>query len=226
MSRPKNPENQLSPQLLLRAYSMGIFPMAESQDNPTVFWVDPEIRGIVPLDTFHVSKSLRKKIRSGSFQVTCDTAFERIMRCCAEQSETRAETWINDDIIHAYTELHEYGFAHSVETWQDGELVGGLYGVSMGAAFFGESMFSRATDASKVALVQLVARMKHGGYQLLDTQFVTDHLKRFGAIEVPARRYLELLEEALNQKAEFSAVLPKDVLEEKLEAVFALSSKD
>ncbi len=204
---------------------MGIFPMAESQDGPTVFWVDPEIRGIIPLDTFRVSKSLRKKIRAGSFEVTCDTAFERVMRCCAEQSETRTETWINDDIIHAYTELHEYGFAHSVEIWQDGELVGGLYGVSMGAAFFGESMFSRKTDASKVALVHLVARMKQGGYQLLDTQFVTDHLKRFGAIEVPAREYLEFLEDALQQKAEFSAVLPEDVLSECLEEVFALNSK-
>ena len=225
MSRPKNPDNQLSPQLLLRAYSMGIFPMAESQDDPTVFWVDPEIRGIIPLETFHVSKSLRKKIRTGAFEVTCDTAFERVMRCCAEQSETRTETWINDDIIHAYTELHEYGFAHSVETWQEGKLVGGLYGVSMGAAFFGESMFSRKTDASKVALVHLVARMKQGGYQLLDTQFVTDHLKRFGAIEVPARQYLEFLEEALNQKAEFSAVLSKDELNFRLEEVFTLASK-
>ena len=225
MSRPKNPENQLSPQLLLRAYSMGIFPMAESQDDPTVFWVDPEIRGIIPLETFHVSKSLKKKIRSGTFEITCDTAFERVMRCCAENSETRAETWINDDIIHAYTELHEYGFAHSLETWQDGELVGGLYGVSMGAAFFGESMFSRKADASKVALVHLVARMKRGGYQLLDTQFVTDHLKRFGAVEIPARQYLELLEVALQQKAEFSAVLPADELNVRLEEVFALTSK-
>ena len=225
MSRPKNPDNQLSPQLLLRAYSMGIFPMAESQDDPTVFWVDPEIRGIIPLETFHVSKSLRKKIRSGTFEITCDTAFERVMRCCAENSETRAETWINDDIIHAYTELHEYGFAHSLETWQDGELVGGLYGVSMGAAFFGESMFSRKADASKVALVHLVARMKRGGYQLLDTQFVTDHLKRFGAVEIPARQYLELLEVALQQKAEFSAVLPADELNVRLEEVFALTSK-
>ena len=225
MSRPKNPDNQLSPQLLLRAYSMGIFPMAESQDDPTVFWVDPEIRGIIPLETFHVSKSLRKKIRSGTFEITCDTAFERVMRCCADHSETRTETWINDDIIHAYTELHEYGFAHSVEAWQDGELVGGLYGVSMGAAFFGESMFSRKTDASKVALVHLVARMKQGGFQLLDTQFVTDHLKRFGAVEIPARQYLELLEEALQQKAEFSAELPKAELDKKLEEVFALPSK-
>ena len=225
MSRPKNPENQLSTQLLLRAYSMGIFPMAESQDDPTVFWVDPEIRGIIPLETFHVSKSLKKKIRSGTFEITCDTAFERVMRCCAENSETRAETWINDDIIHAYTELHEYGFAHSLETWQDGELVGGLYGVSMGAAFFGESMFSRKADASKVALVHLVARMKRGGYQLLDTQFVTDHLKRFGAVEIPARQYLELLEVALQQKAEFSAVLPADELNVRLEEVFALTSK-
>ena len=225
MSRPKNPDNQLSPQLLLRAYSMGIFPMAESQDDPTVFWVDPEIRGIIPLETFHVSKSLRKKIRSGTFEITCDTSFERVMRCCADHSETRTETWINDDIIHAYTELLEYGFAHSVEAWQDGELVGGLYGVSMGAAFFGESMFSRKTDASKVALVHLVARMKQGGFQLLDTQFVTDHLKRFGAVEIPARQYLELLEEALQQKAEFSAELPKAELDKKLEEVFALPSK-
>jgi leucyl/phenylalanyl-tRNA---protein transferase len=224
MSRPKNPENQLSPQLLLRAYSMGIFPMAESKDDPTVFWVDPEIRGIIPLDKFHVSKSLKKTIRSGKFRITYDTAFERVMRCCATESDTRDETWINDDIVHAYTELHEFGFAHSVETWLDGELVGGLYGVSMGAAFFGESMFSRARDASKVALVHLVAQLHQGGYELLDTQFVTDHLKQFGAIEIPARYYLERLESALNLKAEFAIELPQTIVDENLEKVFALSS--
>ena len=224
MSRPKNPENQLSPQLLLRAYSMGIFPMAERKDDPTVFWVDPEIRGIIPLDKFHVSKSLKKTIRSGRFRITCDTAFERVMRCCATESDTRDETWINDDIIHAYTELHEFGFAHSVETWLDDELVGGLYGVSMGAAFFGESMFSRARDASKVALVHLVARLHQGGYELLDTQFITDHLKQFGAIEIPARYYLEQLESAITLKAEFAAELPQTVINENLEKIFALSS--
>jgi leucyl/phenylalanyl-tRNA--protein transferase len=224
MSRPKNPENQLSPQLLLRAYSMGIFPMAERKDDPTVFWVDPEIRGIIPLDKFHVSKSLKKTIRAGRFLITCDTAFERVMRCCATESDTRDETWINDDIIHAYTELHEFGFAHSVETWLDDELVGGLYGVSMGAAFFGESMFSRARDASKVALVHLVARLHQGGYELLDTQFVTDHLKQFGAIEIPARYYLEQLESAITMKAEFAAELTQTVINENLEKIFALSS--
>jgi leucyl/phenylalanyl-tRNA--protein transferase len=224
MSRPKNPENQLSPQLLLRAYSMGIFPMAERKDDPTVFWVDPEIRGIIPLDKFHVSKSLKKTIRAGRFRITCDTAFERVMRCCATESDTRDETWINDDIIHAYTELHEFGFAHSVETWLDDELVGGLYGVSMGAAFFGESMFSRARDASKVALVHLVARLHQGGYELLDTQFVTDHLKQFGAIEIPARYYLEQLESAITMKAEFAAELTQTVINENLEKIFALSS--
>jgi leucyl/phenylalanyl-tRNA--protein transferase len=224
MSRPKNPENQLSPQLLLRAYSMGIFPMAERKDDPTVFWVDPEIRGIIPLDKFHVSKSLKKTIRTGRFRITCDTAFERVMRCCATESDTRDETWINDDIIHAYTELHEFGFAHSVETWLDDELVGGLYGVSMGAAFFGESMFSRARDASKVALVHLVARLHQGGYELLDTQFVTDHLKQFGAIEIPARYYLEQLESAITMKAEFAAELTQTVINENLEKIFALSS--
>ena len=224
MKQPKKPGTQLSAQLLLRAYSMGIFPMAESKDDATVLWVNPKIRGIIPLDNFHVSKSLKKTIRSQKFRITCDTEFERIMRCCATVSDTRDETWINDDIIQAYTELYEFGFAHSVEAWLDNELVGGLYGVSMGAAFFGESMFSRARDASKVALVQLVSRLHQGGYELLDTQFITDHLKQFGAIEIPALDYLERLEKAINLKAEFAAELPQTVISGNLEKIFALNS--
>jgi leucyl/phenylalanyl-tRNA--protein transferase len=224
MSLTKNPGNQLSSQLLLRAYSMGIFPMAESKNEASVFWVNPKSRGIIPLDNFHVSKSLKKIIKSKKFWITCDTAFERVIRCCATKSDARDATWINDDIIHAYTELYEFGFAHSVETWLDNELVGGLYGVSMGAAFFGESMFSRVSNASKVALVQLVARLHQGGYELLDTQFLTNHLKQFGAVEITARHYLERLESALNVKAQFSAELPQNVINENLEKVFALTS--
>jgi leucyl/phenylalanyl-tRNA---protein transferase len=193
----------LTPDLLLRAYATGLFPMAESAEDPELFWVDPERRGILPLDAFHVSRSLQKTIRQGTYEVTADQSFAAVMAGCAARTAARKSTWINTEIIRLYRQLHMQGAAHSIETWRDGELVGGLYGVSLGGAFFGESMFSRATDASKVALVHLVARLRRGGYVLLDTQFVTAHLSRFGAIEIPRRIYRKRLEEALLTEARF-----------------------
>ncbi len=201
MSAPASPK--LSPELVLRAYACGIFPMAESRGRSGVFWVDPEVRGVLPLDAFHVSRSLARKVRRQVFDITCDSAFGTVIRACAEAARGRPDTWINDDIIEAYCELHRSGFAHSVEAWQDGRLAGGIYGVALGGAFFGESMFSAATDASKVALVHLVARLKAGGFRLFDVQFVTEHLKQFGVEEVPARRFQERLDEALAVKARF-----------------------
>lgn len=203
---------RLTPDILLQAYAAGIFPMAESADDPELFWVDPTRRGVIPLDAFHVPRRLKRVLRRGQFEVRADTAFAAVMRGCAEASETRPSTWINDQIIGLYTALFRRGAAHSVECWlvneaAGEELVGGLYGVSLGAAFFGESMFSRVTDASKVALVHLVARLRLGGYRLLDTQFLTPHLARFGAIEVSRARYRRLLADALR----YRAVFPRDL---------------
>jgi leucyl/phenylalanyl-tRNA--protein transferase len=193
----------LTPDLLLRAYAAGIFPMAEDAAEHEVFWVDPDQRGILPLDGFHLPRRLRRILRQESFEVRCDSAFGDVMRGCAEPRPERPKTWINDEIVRLYTGLFELGFAHSVECWRDGTLVGGLYGVALGGAFFGESMFSRVSDASKVALAQLVARLKRGRFRLLDTQFVTAHLERFGAIEIPRRQYHRELAVALEVDAYF-----------------------
>lgn len=200
---------RLTPDILLAAYAAGIFPMAESADDPEVFWVDPERRGILPLDAFHVPRRLRRVVRQGRFEIRCDKTFEAVMRGCAEAGETRPTTWINDEIVRLYTALFARGAAHSVECRRGGALVGGLYGVSLGAAFFGESMFSRETDASKVALVHLAARLRLGGYRLLDTQFLTPHLARFGGIEVSRARYRRLLAAALGYRASFPPELPE-----------------
>lgn len=189
--------------VLLRAYSYGVFPMAESRDDPELYWIDPEKRGILPLDAFHIPKRLRRRVRAGTFDVRIDTAFREVMLGCADAGPDREGTWINDRIVALYCELHERGHAHSVEAWREGRLAGGLYGVSIGAAFFGESMFSRETDASKVALVHLVARLVAGGYRLLDTQFVTEHLQQFGAIEISRDAYRARLFEATAEQADF-----------------------
>lgn len=212
------PRPRLTPELLLRAYAAGLFPMAESRNDPDIFWVDPKRRGILPLDDFHVPRSLRKVVRRGELNVTCDTVFSDVITACGEPQADRPETWINETIRDAYTRLHDIGFAHSVECWRDGRLVGGLYGVSLGAAFFGESMFSRERDASKVALVHLVARLRLGGFRLLDTQFVTDHLKRFGVVEVPARVYLTHLDDAIQYQALFPCDPPAEDLSAALDA--------
>jgi leucyl/phenylalanyl-tRNA--protein transferase len=198
---------RLTADMLLNAYIAGVFPMAEAADDPELFWVDPRFRGILPLDGFHVPRRLRRVVRNGGFAVHCDTAFTEVMRGCAETSEKRPNTWINDEILRLYRELFAHRYAHSVECWLEGRLVGGLYGVSIGGAFFGESMFSRVTDASKVALVHLVARLSVGGYRLLDTQFLTPHLARFGGIEIPRARYRRLLAEALRYRPVFPPVL-------------------
>ncbi|HEU0161262.1 MAG TPA: leucyl/phenylalanyl-tRNA--protein transferase [Rhizomicrobium sp.] len=192
---------RLTPELLLRAYADGLFPMAEKRDDPTLYWVSPDQRGIIPLDTFHVPRRLARTIRSGRFTVTADQAFTEVMQACAAPAPGREESWINDEILRLYTALHAGGHAHSLETWQDGELAGGLYGVRLGAAFFGESMFSRRTDASKVALAALVDGLKRGGFVLLDTQFITGHLARFGAVEIPREQYLMKLNYALSREA-------------------------
>jgi leucyl/phenylalanyl-tRNA--protein transferase len=194
---------EISSELLLRAYAIGVFPMAESADSDEVRWIEPRSRGILPLDAFHVSRSLRKAVRRGQFTITADRAFAAVMRACAAPAPGRDGTWINEAIHVAYNDLHRIGHAHSIEAWRDEELVGGLYGVSLGGAFFGESMFSRSTDASKVALVHLVARLRRGGFVLLDAQFITAHLRQFGAVEIPRRRYLEKLAAALARRATF-----------------------
>jgi leucyl/phenylalanyl-tRNA--protein transferase len=201
--------SDITPEMLLRAYACGIFPMAESVDDPTLFWVEPELRGLIPLDGFKVSSRLARTVRSDAFTVTVDRAFKAVIDGCAAPQPGREDTWINRRIRELYIGLFEIDHCHSVEVWQEGELVGGLYGVSLGRAFFGESMFHRARDASKVALVHLVARLLEGGYALLDTQFVTDHLRSFGAIEVPRRRYRSLLDAALKGAATFDR-LPVD----------------
>lgn len=195
----------LTPEILLRAYAAGIFPMAESSDDPEVFWVDPVRRGILPLDGFHLSRRLKRTLRAGRFAVTYNRDFAAIIAGCAEPTSERPQTWINDDILQVYSALHERGFVHSVEARINDAVVGGLYGVALGGAFFGESMFSRVTDASKVALAHLVANLKRGGFRLLDTQFVTEHLQRFGAIEISRAQYRRLLAAALETKAYFPA---------------------
>lgn len=188
---------------LLDCYRRGVFPMADARDDDRVFLIDPQKRGVIPLDGFHVSSRLARTVRSGRFQVTADTDFAGVVEACAAARPNRPETWINRPIQHLYERLHHSGRAHSIECRLEGELVGGLYGVSLGGAFFGESMFSTARDASKVALVHLVARLIVGGYRLLDTQFMTSHLARFGAEEISRSVYRRRLTEALTVEADF-----------------------
>lgn len=187
----------ITAETLLRAYAAGVFPMAETRDAQDLFWVDPELRGIFPLNGLKISRSLYKSIKQNKFEVRCDTDFLGVMEKCAESTDNRPDTWMNEDVFRLYNELFEMGCAHSVECWQDNKLIGGLYGVSLGAGFFGESMFSRQANASKIALVHLVARLRLSDYRLLDTQFVTDHLKSLGAIEVPRSTYHQMLDKAL-----------------------------
>ncbi|WP_336944730.1 leucyl/phenylalanyl-tRNA--protein transferase [Sphingomonas panni] len=191
------PDYDLDPQTVLRAYASGIFPMADDRDAPGIYWVEPKLRGILPLDGFHLSRSLRKLVASDRYRVTADVAFEEIIELCAESASDRPETWINGTIERAFLRLHEMGFAHSVEVWDGDRLAGGLYGLALGQAFFGESMVSRAPSASKVALAWLVARLKVGGFRLLDCQFQTDHLATMGAVEIPRDVYSALLSDAL-----------------------------
>jgi leucyl/phenylalanyl-tRNA--protein transferase len=197
MARHHSDMTTVTPEILLRAYSAGLFPMAESADDPDIYWVQPKVRGIIPLDRFHVSRSLAKTLRHKPFDIRVNTAFDQVMEFCAESTEMRPTTWINPMILTLYKELHRMGYTHSVEAWEGDELVGGLYGVSLGSAFFGESMFSRRRDASKICLVHLVERMRERGFTLLDTQFTTEHLKTFGAIDISRKDYEKLLEKAM-----------------------------
>ena len=196
MARYLNPP-AVTPEILLRAYSAGLFPMAESAEDPEIYWVQPEIRGIIPLDSFHISHSLAKTVRKQPFDIRFNTAFAEVMHHCAEMTDDRPTTWINPMILKLYQELSRMGYAHSVEAWDGETMVGGLYGVSLGSAFFGESMFSRRTDASKICLVHLVEHLRQRGFKLLDTQFTTEHLKNFGAIDVPKSRYATMLAQAI-----------------------------
>jgi len=230
-ARPIPGPHKLTPEILVRAYAAGVFPMSEARDDPTIFWVDPELRGVIPLDGLHISKSLRKVLRKGAFEVTTDQAFERVIEACAKprpnqdgQDGDPGGTWINDEIIRAYTEMHDLGLAHSVECWQDGELVGGLYGLNLKGAFMGESMFSLRPNASKVALVHLVARLRLGGFRLLDTQFITEHLVSMGAEEISGFEYLERLERALGIDAQFPETPSGAELSSEIESLFAQPS--
>jgi leucyl/phenylalanyl-tRNA--protein transferase len=203
MTSRDSANSDITPEVLLRAYACGIFPMAENADDPSLFWVEPEIRGVIPLDGFRIASRLARTVRSDVFAITVDRAFKAVIDGCAAPQAGRNDTWINKRIRDLYIALHGLGHAHSVEVWNGDELVGGLYGVNLGRAFFGESMFHRARDASKVALVHLVARLITGGFELLDTQYVTEHLRSFGAVEIPRRRYTALLDKALKGEADF-----------------------
>lgn len=197
----KDGETELTPQLLLGAYASGIFPMAESRDDPEIFWVDPRRRGILPMDRFHISRSLARRIRRGGYAVTLNRDFAGVVAGCAD----RPDTWINAEIFRLYSQLHDMGHAHSLEIWQDEELAGGVYGVALGAAFFGESMFSRRTDASKLALAHLTHHLLACGFELFDTQFTTAHLASLGGVEIPRARYRALLHEAIHKPAAITA---------------------
>ncbi|ACM36282.1 MULTISPECIES: leucyl/phenylalanyl-tRNA--protein transferase [Rhizobium/Agrobacterium group] len=210
MGRRSSKDRSITPDILLRAYSIGLFPMAESSDDPELFWVEPDLRGIIPLDSFHYSKSLAKIIRQKPFDIRFDTAFAAVLDKCAEPAPDRPSTWINQTIRDLYTALFQMGHAHSVEAFEGDELVGGLYGVSLGAAFFGESMFSRRSNASKICLVHLVERLRAQGFVLLDTQFTTEHLKTFGAIDVAKDEYSKMLEEAVTM-ANVPFLLPEEI---------------
>ena len=197
---------EITPEVLLKAYACGIFPMAESAEDPALYWLEPEKRGVIPLDRFHLPSRLARTVRSDRFTITVNRDFDAVLEGCAEPRPGRPRTWINARIRVLYRKLHDRRHCHSLEVYDGETLVGGLYGVTLGRAFFGESMFHRARDASKVALVHLIARLKAGGFKLLDTQFVTDHLRTFGAIEVPRRQYHKLLEAALAGEGDFAAL--------------------
>ncbi|OYX50810.1 MAG: leucyl/phenylalanyl-tRNA--protein transferase [Sphingomonas sp. 32-66-10] len=201
MTRHTARASDLDPDLVLRAYAMGVFPMSEHRDDPSVFWVEPRQRAILPLDGFHLSRSLRKTLATDRFRITADTAFEAVIALCAEGAPDRPDTWINPAIERVFVALHRRGFAHSIECWDGERLVGGLYGLALGRAFFGESMVSRARDASKVAIAALVARLRVGGFTLLDCQFMTEHLASLGAVEIPRDDYLSLLSDSLGEGA-------------------------
>jgi leucyl/phenylalanyl-tRNA---protein transferase len=208
MTRASEHLTEITPEVLLKAYACGIFPMAESADDPSLYWVDPEQRGVIPLDGFHVPRRLARTVRSDRFEVYADRDFDAVIEACAAPAKGRRKTWINERIRRLYGELFRRGHCHTIETWRDGKLVGGLYGISLGAAFFGESMFHLERDASKVALVHLVGRLRLGGYKMLDTQFLTDHLSSFGALEIERQIYQERLTQAIESEGDFYCFPP------------------
>jgi leucyl/phenylalanyl-tRNA--protein transferase len=203
MSHASDHATEITPDILLKAYAAGIFPMAEDADDPSLFWVEPRERGIIPLDGFHISKRLARTVRSDFFEVRVDRDFDGVIAGCAAPGADREKTWISRRIRDLYGELFEAGYCHTVEVYREGRLVGGLYGVRLNGAFFGESMFHTERDASKVALVHLVARLRRGGFSLLDTQFVTSHLAQFGAVEIPRRAYKQMLRDAMDHAADW-----------------------
>ena len=209
----------LTPELMLRAYAVGIFPMAASADSPVLYWFDPDMRGVLPLDGFHLPRRLRRSVRQGRFEVRIDSAFPEVVAACAAATSDRPKTWINAAIRDVYRDLCTMGYAHSVECWDENGLAGGLYGVALAGAFFGESMFSRRRDASKIALVHLVARLRKGGFKLLDTQFVTEHLHQFGAIELPRSQYRARLADALTVPAVFDCGCQTEIVAEFLNGI-------
>jgi leucyl/phenylalanyl-tRNA--protein transferase len=206
MANRENTFIEITPEVLLKAYACGIFPMAESADDPALYWIEPEQRGIIPLQGFHVSSRMARTVRTTPLAVWVDRDFDAVIEGCATPQPDRDKTWINARIRNIYRALYDLGHCHTVEVYNGDDLVGGLYGVSLGRAFFGESMFHRVRDASKIALVHLIARLRAGGYRLCDTQYVTEHLKTFGAVDVPKKRYHRLLEEALAGEADFAAL--------------------
>jgi len=208
MTSPDDISVEITPQVLLKAYSCGIFPMAESADDPALYWIEPQHRGLLPLDGVHVPRRLARNVRREMFEIRVDHDFAGVIRGCAASRTGRRSTWINARIRALYGELFQTGYCHTVEAWQGERLVGGLYGVALGGVFFGESMFSRQTDASKIALLHLVARLINGGFTLLDTQFVTDHLRQFGGVEVDRAEFHTILEAALERDGDFSAFAP------------------
>ncbi len=220
---PRSPDHaiEITPDILLKAYAAGIFPMAEDADDPSLFWVEPRERGIIPLEGFHISKRLARTVRSDVFQVRVDQDFDAVIAGCAAPAMDREKTWISRRIRELYGELFDAGYCHTVEVYREGRLVGGLYGVRLNGAFFGESMFHTERDASKVALVHLVARLRRGGFSLLDTQFVTSHLAQFGATEVPRRAYKQMLRNAMEHAADWNAWPPERIVsgEEALAAI-------
>lgn len=209
MASPDDIVIEITPQVLLKAYTCGIFPMAESADDPALFWIEPQQRGVLPLEGVHIPKRLARTVRQGTFEVRIDTDFEGVISGCAASRPGRRSTWINPKIRALYRDLFEMGYCHTVETWKDGQLVGGLYGVALAGAYFGESMFSTERDASKVALTYLCARLMYGGFTLLDTQFVTEHLRQFGTVEIERAEFHVRLEKALELRGDFLE-LPKD----------------
>jgi len=224
MASRDDPMFEITPQVLLKAYSCGIFPMAESADDPALYWIEPQHRGVLPLDDFHIPRRLLRTVRTTPFTVKVDNAYDRVIDGCAAPREGRMSTWINTRIRAPYRELFDLGACHTVEVWNGDDIVGGLYGVALKSAFFGESMFSTERDASKIALVHLAARLLHGGFTLLDTQFVTDHLRQFGTIELDRGTFQAKLEQALDKDADFFA-LPRNASGSDVAAILSSSGR-